>query len=98
MLVLVASCVIQERNILRPILSLWPLRRIGIVSYGMYLYQHVVGHFVRRGLEIAVIPWDIAYFAGATFAIWAVAEFSYRYFEMPFLAAKARFAPKERSG
>ena len=97
MLVLVASCVIRERNFLQPILSLWLMRRIGIVSYGMYLYQHIVGHFIRKGLEIVIVPWDFAYFACTTLATWAVAECSYRYFETPFLAAKARFAPKDHS-
>lgn len=96
MLMLVASCVIQERHVLQPIFSLWPIRRIGIVSYGMYLYQYIVHHFIRKGLEIVAIPWDLAYFFATVFATWAIAECSFRYFETPFLAAKARYAPRER--
>lgn len=96
MLVFVATCVIREQNVLRPILSLWLIRRIGIVSYGMYLYQHIVGHFTHRILEIMVIPSRYAYFVGTAFAAWAVAECSFRFFETPFLAAKARFAPGAR--
>jgi peptidoglycan/LPS O-acetylase OafA/YrhL len=96
MLVFVASCVIRQPNALQPILSLWLMRRIGIVSYGMYLYQHIVGHFIRKVLEIVPIPWPFAYFVGTVFAVWAVAECSFRYFETPFLTAKERFAPKAR--
>ena len=95
MLVLVASCVIPGSKLLQPILSLWLMRRIGIVSYGMYLYEHIVGHFIRKCLEVVTINWDLAYFVCTTLVAWAVAECSYRYFEVPFLAAKARFAPKE---
>lgn len=93
MLIFVASCVIREKNILQPFLSLWLIRRIGIVSYGMYLYQHLVGHFIRKSLEAVVIPGNLIYFACMVFATWVVAECSFRYFEMPFLAAKARLAP-----
>lgn len=95
MLILVASCVIQERNFLQPILSLRPIRKIGIVSYGMYLYQHVVAHFVHKGMENIVTPenFRMTYFTATVLATWAVAECSYRYFETPFLKAKARFAP-----
>jgi peptidoglycan/LPS O-acetylase OafA/YrhL len=48
MLALVASCVVREANILAPLLSLWPMRRIGVVSYGIYLYHLLVMHFVLK--------------------------------------------------
>ena len=95
MLVLVASCVIKEGNILRPILTLWPLRRIGIVSYGIYLYHLIVGYFVLKALEIMTVRWDFAPFLLTALGTWALAECSYYYIESPFLAAKARFIPRK---
>jgi peptidoglycan/LPS O-acetylase OafA/YrhL len=93
MLALVASCVVREANILAPLLSLWPIRRIGVVSYGIYLYHLVVMHFVLMGLSAAGLASGFATFVGTTLGTWAVAELSYRLFEVRFLALKARFAP-----
>jgi peptidoglycan/LPS O-acetylase OafA/YrhL len=89
---LVASCVIREDNLLAPWLGLWPMRRIGIVSYGIYLYHQVVMHFVTEGLSVAGVTRGFPIFAGTAVATWAVAELSYRLFEARFLALKARFA------
>jgi peptidoglycan/LPS O-acetylase OafA/YrhL len=93
MLALVTSCVVREANILAPLLSLWPIRRIGVVSYGIYLYHLVVMHFVLMGLSAAGLASGFATFVGTTLGTWAVAELSYRLFEVRFLALKARFAP-----
>jgi peptidoglycan/LPS O-acetylase OafA/YrhL len=89
-LVLVASCVVREQNALRPVLSLWPIRRIGMVSYGMYLYHLVVMHFVAKMLTALSVSWRIHYFIATVLAT-AVAELSYRFYEARFLAMKARF-------
>ena len=97
MLALVACCVINEENILRPILSLWPIRRIGIVSYGIYLYHLIIGHYILKGLEVGAVPWNFAPFLCTALATWVVAECSYRYVETPFLAAKARFAQRRQT-
>jgi peptidoglycan/LPS O-acetylase OafA/YrhL len=93
MLALVASCVAREDNLLAPLLSLWPIRRIGAVSYGIYLYHLLVMHFVLMGLGAAGIMSGFSTFVGTTLGAWAVAEMSYRFFEIRFLALKARFSP-----
>jgi peptidoglycan/LPS O-acetylase OafA/YrhL len=92
MLALVASCVVREANILAPLLSVWPMRRMGTVSYGMYLYHLLVMHFVVIGLQAAGVAQIFATFIGTVLGTWAVAELSYRLFEMHFLALKSRFA------
>ena len=91
MLALVASCVVREANILAPLLSLWLVRRIGVVSYGIYSYHLLVMHFVVKGLSAAGISQEFSTFVCTALATWIVAELSYRLFEVRFLALKARF-------
>ena len=91
MVALVASCVVREDNLLAPTLRLWPMRRIGIVSYGIYLYHLSVMHFVLGGLNKAGVRWPFVAFLGTALATWIVAELSYRLLEARFLALKARF-------
>jgi peptidoglycan/LPS O-acetylase OafA/YrhL len=91
MLALIASCVVRETNALAPLLSLWPMRRIGRVSYGIYLYHHPVMYFVLKALSAAELTSGFATFVGTTLATWIVAELSYRLFEQRFLALKARY-------
>jgi peptidoglycan/LPS O-acetylase OafA/YrhL len=91
MLALVGSCVIKEANVLAPALSLWPVRRIGVVSYGIYLYHLLVMHFVLKGAGAAGLLPGFATFVITVFATWAVAELSYRFFESHFLALKVRY-------
>jgi peptidoglycan/LPS O-acetylase OafA/YrhL len=93
MLALVASCVVRETNILAPFLSLWLMRRIGIVSYGIYLYHLLVMHFVIKGLAVVGAAQGHSIFAGTVLCTWVVAELSYWLFETRFLRMKARFAP-----
>jgi peptidoglycan/LPS O-acetylase OafA/YrhL len=91
MVALVASCVVSDHNLIAPILSLWPMRRIGMVSYGIYLYHLSVMHFVVGGLNKAGVRWPLVAFVGTALATWILAELSYRLLEVRFLALKARF-------
>jgi peptidoglycan/LPS O-acetylase OafA/YrhL len=98
MLALVASCVVREANIIAPVLSLWPMRRIGVVSYGIYLYHQLVMHFVLRGSNTSGVSLinlqqsqGFTAFVITVFATWAVAELSYRFFESRFLTLKSRY-------
>jgi len=70
------------------VLTAWPLRRIGVVSYGVYLLHMFVLAVVERatpGLPPALR------FAAVLTATWLAAELSYRGFERRFLALKHRF-------
>jgi peptidoglycan/LPS O-acetylase OafA/YrhL len=89
--VLVASCVIRERHALRPLLRCWPVRRIGIVSYGIYLYHMLVLHFVAKGTQRLGWTSNAGAFVMLVLLTWAVAEVSYRLYESRFLALKVRF-------
>ena len=87
-----ASCVVREDHSLQPVLNFWPIRRIGIVSYGIYLFHHLVMHFVDKVLgRFANLP-KVFSFIALSLATWAVAETSYRLYESRFLAMKTRFA------
>jgi peptidoglycan/LPS O-acetylase OafA/YrhL len=91
-LALVAACVVREPHALSPALSLWPLRRIGAVSYGIYLYHLIVMHFVVKALRAVGATGDTWTFAANALASWGVAELSYRQYEARFLALKSRFS------
>ena len=97
MVALVASCVIQERHRLRTILSLWLLRRIGIVSYGIYLYHLLVEHLVLKAAGRVGITSHVPVFTAVIIATWLAAELSYWAFESRFLALKSRL-PGARAG
>jgi peptidoglycan/LPS O-acetylase OafA/YrhL len=91
MVALVASCVVREDNTIAQLLSFWPVRRIGVVSYGMYLYHLLVMHFVILGMKSFNIVFLNATFTLTLLGTWSAAELSYRLFEVRFLALKGRF-------
>lgn len=91
LLLLVASCVVRERHVLSGALSLWPMRRIGAVSYGIYLYHLLVRHAVVAAMGLAGLASHLLLFVATVLGTWAVAEASYRWIESRFLALKSRW-------
>jgi peptidoglycan/LPS O-acetylase OafA/YrhL len=94
---LVGACVIREDNGLAPILHFRPLAFIGVVSYGMYLFNTLVVRFVHLALDrvgyghpLFALPFTVGFTV-------LVAFLSYRFLEMPFLAQKSRFSRKPRA-
>ncbi|MEO1585542.1 MAG: acyltransferase [Planctomycetota bacterium] len=95
MTMLLGSIVIREQHWLRRPLMLWPFKRLGMISYGMYLYHMWCLHIVREGLTAAgVVGEERLYIfpvAGLLLTI-AVSEASFRLIETPILKLKKRFA------
>lgn len=91
----VASVVLREDHVLAPVLQWKPIERLGVVSYGIYLF-HL--YAIAAGDAIlARVPFEIS---GARLALglalsWGIAELSFRFFETPFLKAKERFSRVE---
>lgn len=87
---LLASCVVRENHVFRRGLCCAPLRRLGQVSYGIYLF-----HLLLLPAAVAIVhrlgaTSSVALFAVCLGVTWAAAELSFRYFEAPFLHWKER--------
>jgi peptidoglycan/LPS O-acetylase OafA/YrhL len=95
--VLLAACVIREKHALAPLLSWWPIRRIGMVSYGIYLYHLVVYWPAAKLLALFGVHSKFLLFVLVGAGSWVTAELSYRFLEQKFLMLKRRYSPVERS-
>lgn len=82
------SLVLRD-DTLAGVLSSWPLRRIGAVSYGVYLLHMFVMVVIDRAVPGLA---GVVHFAAVLLGTWVAAEISYRLFERRFLALKHRFA------
>ena len=92
MMMLVASTVFTEDHLLNRALTWRPIARIGAISYGVYLF-HIHGIVVAEKLLFKANVHDpIMLFFASMIVTVAVAECSFRFFEMPFLRLKARFS------
>jgi peptidoglycan/LPS O-acetylase OafA/YrhL len=88
MTILLGSCVIRDLHWLSPVLDNPVMRRIGIVSYGIYLY-HLLGlHLTGIVLKRSGIAFPDAPFLMTLLVTWGMAEVSYRLYEQPFLRLK----------
>jgi peptidoglycan/LPS O-acetylase OafA/YrhL len=77
---------------LRPILSWAPIRRLGVLSYGIYLYHMLALWPVSKVFERTGIQSKYVLFVGVATLSWLFAEISYRLFEQRLLSLKARFS------
>jgi peptidoglycan/LPS O-acetylase OafA/YrhL len=103
MALLLASCVIRKEHWLTPILDRNPLRRIGVVSYGIYLYHLFGQHLGNALLSRMGVSFTGALFITSLLITWAGAELSFRLYESPFLRLKDRLSrsravPVEETG
>ncbi len=96
MLLLVASCVVREDHSLQPLLTWAPVRRVGVLSYGFYLYHMLAYWPVSKVLERAGLPAKYFLFPCVALASWVIAELSYRCFEQRWMALKERFQSAPR--
>ncbi len=92
MMLLLASCVIREDNWLNRMLGFRLIRRIGVISYGMYLYHMFVGDVTRRILDRWPSAPPFSSFLLTLAITVVVADLSFRFYETPFLRLKDRLS------
>ena len=89
-----ASCVIAasvqgESRVLRPMLSLAPLRWLGLISYGVYLYHFPILRWVNpQSTGLSVVPLSLLRFTITVLVAWL----SYRCIELP--VRQGRLVPR----
>lgn len=96
MTLLIGSTVVREDHVLARPLQWWPVARIGVISYGVYLLHlpvQIALDPVLRPLGVPDLPRFVVILAGTL----AAAELSYRFYETPFLRLKARFSRQDAS-
>jgi peptidoglycan/LPS O-acetylase OafA/YrhL len=92
MVLLLASVVVSQDHLLKPVLENRLVRHVGTVSYGIYLMFTLVLNLGVRALHISTPSLKFCW----TFTVTTlVATFVYRFYEKPFLRLKSRFS-KER--
>ncbi|BAM02301.1 acyltransferase family protein [Phycisphaera mikurensis] len=99
MVLALAALLLRDDGPLGRSLRWKPLARIGVVSYGIYLFHKPVlvaveAAFAGLGLPGRTdgLPGTVLLTIAAAAATWGVSELSFRFFEMPFLKLKKRFA------
>jgi peptidoglycan/LPS O-acetylase OafA/YrhL len=90
MAALLCACVLREQHALAGVLRSRWISRIGVVSYGMYLFHPFARHAAEALLRKAAIDFPLALFGTCLCLTVAIAELSYRFFEGPFLRFKER--------
>jgi peptidoglycan/LPS O-acetylase OafA/YrhL len=90
MTLLVAAVVVPEEHTGARLLRHPLVAHVGVVSYGMYLLHQLC--FLAVGRVLGRAPDVLAFFLAGTALTLALATVSYRWFEAPFLRAKARHA------
>lgn len=92
MALLIASCVIRQDHYLTPILTFQPIKRIGEISYGLYLLHLISIVIVIKILNRYGVDNSIAVFIFGTILSITLAEISFRFYEQPFLLLKRKFS------
>jgi len=89
MTALVVSTCLRTQHLLMPVLTLPPIRHVGMISYGVYLMHMLALNLVRRALPGQGFTVTFLVTLGVTVVL---ASLSYRYFESLFLRFKERLA------
>jgi peptidoglycan/LPS O-acetylase OafA/YrhL len=86
------AIVIREDHVLQRLLNIFPLKRIGTISYGMYLFHIFAVAAAMKLLQYLPFDGPVATFLIATVLTVIVAEISFRLFESPIMRWKRRFS------
>jgi peptidoglycan/LPS O-acetylase OafA/YrhL len=92
MFVWLASLVVREGHVFEPFMTLYPVKRIGQISYGMYVYHLFALHIAKIVLErIGLTDFGVDLFLATTIITFIAAEISFRLYEKPILSLSKRF-------
>lgn len=87
MAVFIGWLYVNQKSLLVSVLDVLPLRYLGLVSYGIYMYQ---GFFLGNGPErLMGQTWPLSPFWGVILLIFTV-PISYHFFEKPIIGMKRR--------
>lgn len=86
----------DEQNLLKQFFSLTLLRKVGKVSYGMYIFHSPILLLIAQNIFQYELPYWHAHllllFAGGGLS-YLFAALSYKFYEKPFLKLKEKYAP-----
>jgi peptidoglycan/LPS O-acetylase OafA/YrhL len=86
-----ASLVVREGHVLEGIMCFFPIKRLGQISYGMYVYHMFALHIVRELLQHYGIGLSYYYFILGFFITVFIAEMSFRLYESPILSLSKKY-------
>ena len=87
---LITALMIREDHFAAPLLKFWPLKRLGVVSYGAYLYHMWALYLVSKVLQRLGTGNEALAFVGLVVVTYLMAEISFQIVELPFLRLKER--------
>jgi peptidoglycan/LPS O-acetylase OafA/YrhL len=68
------------------------LHQLGKASYGIYMFNPVIVFLALKFFAVDTLTNYIIFLAAVHIAVWILSTLSYRFFEMPFLALKEKYA------
>ena len=88
-----ASLVVRDDHWMAPLMTFYPIKRLGQISYGMYIFHLLVLHVVRIVLEKFNLETTVWLFVLCFLVTVIVSEISFRLYESPILALRKKFTP-----
>lgn len=94
------SLVIREDHALQSLMTVFPIARVGKISYGIYMYHIGAFAIATSVLRRISIPWELGHsilllVIGGLITV-LIAELSYRFYEMPFLGWKVHLGAQTK--
>lgn len=91
MVLWLASLVVREEHILQPLMTFPLVKRLGQISYGMYVYHMMALHVVREVLIRLGVSLDYWLFTLCLVLTVVIAELSFRWYESPILSLSKKY-------
>lgn len=91
MFVWLATLVVREKHVLEGVMIFKPIKRMGQISYGMYVYHMFALHIVRELLSRYGVEMSYYLFIFGLALTVIIAELSFRLYESPILSLSKKF-------